>query len=317
MPVKPLLFLLLFPFIASAQNTYIPSDTSFTVYSAFAKAKKLYPFIQIAQPQMPKGVLAKYDVVYATIGNRPLHADVFYPAAKNKKGYPGIVLIFGGGWRSGNKSQSAPMAQQIAARGYVTMAIEYRLTLEAPYPVAVYDIKAAIRWLRAQAAAYQLDTTKIATHGVSAGGQLAALIGTTNGLSAFEGNEGDLQHSSAVQAIVDIDGILAFKHPQSQESAAAAQWLGGTYEQQPQTWIVASALTHVNQYTPPALFINSSQPRFHAGRDDMIRKMDSLHIYSEVHTIPNTPHPFWLFHPWFEPVVEYTVQFLDKVLKGK
>lgn len=301
--------------VAFAQQLQIPRDTSFTVYGTYLKESKKYPFIKIAEPSLPKGVAVKQDAVYSTIGSRELHADVFYPIKESKKGYPGVVLIFGGGWRSGDKSQSVPMAQQIAAKGYVTVAVEYRLSLEAGYPAAVHDIKAAIRWLRANAKTYHLDKTKIATHGVSAGGQLAALAGSTNGLKKFEGNGGNPKQSSAVQAIVDVDGVLAFKHPESAEGAIAAQWLGGTSEEKPEVWQEASALTYAGKNTPPVLFINSSNPRFHAGRDDMIKKLEQSGIYTEVHTLPDTPHPFWFFHPWFEPTVNYTVNFLDKVFK--
>jgi pectinesterase len=310
-----LLTILLISKIASAQEVDTPRDTSFTPYSAFIKERKKYPFIQIAQPAIPKGVLSKRNEVYASLGKRKLHADVFYPAKKSKAGYPGVILIFGGGWKSGDKSQSVPMAQQIAARGYVTVAVEYRLSLEAQYPAAVHDIKAAIRWLRANAVQYNLDKTNIATHGVSAGGQLAALVGTTNGIAKFEGSEGNLDQSSAVQAIIDIDGILAFKHPESEEGKVAGEWLGGSYDEKPETWRDASALTHAGKNTPPCLFINSSNPRFHAGRDDMIKILEGFGIYSEVQTIPDTPHPFWLFHPWFQPTVNYTIRFLDKVFK--
>jgi acetyl esterase/lipase len=118
-----------------------------------------------------------------------------------------------------------------------------------------------------------------------------------------------------VQAIIDIDGILAFHHPESAEGKVAAEWLGGTYEEKPGVWQDASALTHVSKNTPPCLFINSSNPRFHAGRDDMIKKLNDFGIYSEVHTFPDTPHPFWFFHPWFDPTVKYIVDFLDKVFK--
>lgn len=207
------------------------------------------------------------------------------------------------------------MAQQIAAKGYVTVAVEYRLSLETTYPAAVYDIKASIRWLRANAAKYNLDKNKIAVHGVSAGGQLAALVGTTNNMKAFEGTEGNVHESSAVQAIIDIDGVLAFKHHESAEGKVAAEWLGGTYEEKPDVWTDASALTHVGKTTPPILFINSSTPRFHAGRDDMIALLNGFKIYSEVYTLPDTPHPFWLFHPWFTQTVEYTVNFLNKIFK--
>lgn len=315
---KLLLILLVFgSLFVNAQTSAIPRDTSFTVYSAFIKEKKKYPFIRIAEPKLPEGVLSKENIVFSSIGNRDIHLNVFYPGKKNKKGYPGVILIFGGGWKSGDESMSIPMAQQIAARGYVAVAVEYRLSPEAKYPAAVHDIKAAIRYMRANASAFNLDKTKIATHGVSAGGQLAALVGTTNGKEKFEGNGGNAEQSSDVQAIIDIDGILAFKHPESAEGKVASEWLGGTYEEKPETWIEASALTHVDKNTPPTLFINSSLPRFHAGRDDMIQKLDSLGIYSEAHTIPDTPHPFWLFHPWFEQTVTYTVDFLDKVFKER
>ncbi len=312
---KLITILVLIVNVASAQQAAISRDTSFTTYSAFIKERKSRPYIQIAEPKLPQGVRVDENVEFAKIGDRSLQMDVFYPAKKTKQGYPAVVLVFGGGWRSGDRSMSVPMAQQIAAKGYVAVAVDYRLSLEAQYPAAVYDVKAAIRYLRTHAFEYNLDKTKIAVHGVSAGGQLAALVGTTNGLKKFEGNEGNLKQSSNVQAIIDIDGVLAFKHPESAEGAVAAQWLGGTYEEKPEIWQEASALNHVDKNTPPILFINSSLPRFHAGRDDMIRKLDSLHIYSEVHTFPDTPHPFWLFHPWFEPTIKYTINFLDKVFK--
>lgn len=313
--MKKLLFIsLLISSVASAQRV-IPKDTSFTVHSAFIKERKKYPYIEIVQPVMPKGVLGQENIVYSSAGTRKLHADVFYPAKKNKHGYPGVLLIFGGGWKSGDKSMSVPMAQRLAAEGYVAVAIEYRLSPEAQYPAAVHDIKAAIRWMRANAAKYNLDKTKIATHGVSAGGQLAALVGATNGIKKFEGKGGHTKQLSAVQAIVDIDGVLAFKHPESEEGKVAAEWLGGTYERKPQIWEEASALTHAGKNTPPILFIQSQYPRFTAGHKEMIKKLDKYGTYSEVHKIPDTPHPFWLFHPWLEPTMKYTVEFLDKVFK--
>jgi len=308
-----LLVLIIYSNIIAAQ-TAIPKDTSFSVYSTWLKERKKNPFIEIAQPDMPIGALSAENVVYSSIGQRDLLADVFYPAGESEKGYPGVIMIFGGGWKSGDKSQNVPMAQQLAAKGYVAVNIEYRLSGEAQYPAAVHDVKAAIRWLRANAKKYNVDVNRIATLGMSAGGQLAALAGTTNGNTKLEGKGGNQKNSSDVQAIIDIDGILAFKHPESAEGKVASEWLGGTYEEKPRIWEEASALTHAGKNTPPILFINSSLPRFHAGRDDMIKKLDSAGIYSEVHAVPDTPHPFWLFHPWFEPTIDYIVQFLDKVL---
>lgn len=209
------------------------------------------------------------------------------------------------------------MAQQLAARGYVTAVAEYRLSLEATFPAAVHDLKAAIRWMRANNSDFNLDTTKIAVYGTSAGGQLAALIGTTNNHPDMEDLEGFAGFSSDVQAIIDVDGILAFKHPESEEGTMAAQWLGGSYEEVPENWIKASALTHVDANTPPILFISSSFPRFHAGKQDMIEILEEHYIYYESYEIPDSPHSFWLVYPWFKPTLEYTSDFLDKVFKDR
>jgi len=72
-------------------------------------------------------------------------------------------------------------------------------------------------------------------------------------------------------------------------------------------WKEASAINYVSDKTVPIIFINSSLPRFHAGHDEAIKKLTKLNIYTEVHTIPNTPHPFWLFHPWFNEASNYII----------
>jgi pectinesterase len=317
------LLLLCFSLTAIAQQAGVQRDTSFTVYSAFEKAKKEYPLISIARPAVPGNITSKYNIVYCAYGERQLSLDIFYPKKKKAKKYPAVLLIHGGGWRSGDRSQHIPLAQQIAAQGYVTVTVEYRLSTEALYPASVYDVKAALRWMRANAQKYGTDTTKIAVLGFSSGGQMAALTGTTNGEKKFEGGSCFTSHSSNVQAIIDIDGILAFIHPESAEgddrksTSAATYWFGASKTQKPELWQEASALNHVSSTTPPVLFINSSLPRFHAGRDDLIKKLDSLHIYSEVHTLPDTPHPFLLFNPWFEPTVNFIVKFLNKVFKNE
>jgi acetyl esterase/lipase len=305
----------------AAQQLPTPRDTSFTVHSALAKARKQDPSISIAAPPVPRSIRAAQNVTYCTLGSRQLQLDVFGPVARRRQGYPAVLFVHGGGWRSGNRSQHVPMAQQLAARGYVTVTAEYRLSTEALYPAAVLDLKAAIRWLRANARAYQIDTTRIAIWGFSAGGQLAALVGTTNDDSQLEGNACQPNHSSSVQAIVDVDGTLAFIHPESGEGndskgkSAATYWFGASKTEQPALWHQAGALNHVTAQTPPILFINSSVDRMHAGRDDMTKQLDRFHIYHEAYSFPTAPHPFPLFNPWFEPTLNYTAAFLDKVFK--
>ncbi len=293
-------------------QTPVPRDTSFTIYGTYVKEKKARPYIEIAQPLESKNVVSKKDIVYEEIGERKLLLDIFYSKkAKEKK--PAVLLIFGGGWRSGSKDQNWAMCSELANSGYIAVTPDYRLSLEAPYPAAVYDLKTAIRWMKANAKQYSIDTTKISTLGCSAGGQLAALVGTTNGDAHFEDKSlGFPNHTSNVQAIVDIDGTLAFHHPESSEGKASSDWFGGDYAHKPELWEEAAPLNHVSNTTPPVLFLNSSIPRFHAGRTDFIHKTDSLHIYTEVHEFPDTPHPFWFFHPWFKPMIEFMIQFLKK-----
>lgn len=309
-----------------ASGQVIPRDTTFTPYLAWIKIQKDFPEATIVKPQLPVGVRVQTDVVYAILPNTPygkreLHLDLFRPEKPGK--YPVLLLIHGGGWRSGNKSMDVPMAQQIAAKGYVTATIEHRLSPEALYPAAVYDIKAAVRFLRANAKKYNIDPNKMAIAGSSAGGQLASLVGSTSGVEKFEGNEGNSGVSSAVQAIIDLDGVLDFNTPDEkgtdQEAAkrsAGALWFGATFSEAPEKWVEASPIQYIGENTPPILFVNSALPRFHFGRDSVIAILNKHQIYTEVHTIPNTPHPFWLFHPWFEPTVGFMVVFLDKVLKN-
>ncbi len=292
-----------------------PQDTSFTVNSAYQKERKKHPDIRVASPPKPANIQVKANQTYVTYGNRHRQLDLFYPQGKKKQKYPVVLLIHGGGWRSGNRHMEAPLAQQIAARGYVTAVVEYRLSTEALYPAAVHDIKAAVRWVRNQAGNLPVDTTRIAVMGFSAGGQLAALAGTTNDTPRFEGQVASNTATSRVQAIINVDGILAFIHPESQESTAAALWLGGSAAEKPDLWHEAAPLTHVHKNTPPIIFINSAIPRFHAGREDMKVKLDELGIYHETYTLPGTPHPFWLFDPWFEQVLSLSTAFLDKVFK--
>ncbi len=312
---------LLWAVTANGQSHQV--DSSFTLQSAYQKEKKYYPFIKPVHPVITDSVEVAQNIVYAVYGNRKMHIDVYKPKKSESK-RPCVVLIHGGGWSSGNKIMEAPLAIYLAQRGFVTATVEYRLSPEAKYPAGVIDIKNAIRWLRKNAPEYQIDDERIAISGTSAGGQLAALVATTGHSELFVDSNFFPEYSNKIQALVNIDGVLAFLHPLSSEGidkpgkpSAATRWFGSNKKESKPLWEEASALSHVDHNTPPTLFINSQHPRFHAGRDDMIKIMDSLGIYSEVHEIPDTPHPFWLFDPWFEQTAQYTYHFLQKQLSDK
>lgn len=187
----------------------IPRDTSFNLEAAYLKEKKFRPYIKKVLPQLPQGVRAYESLIFSRpYAGRELLLNIYRP--DDGCTYPALIMVFGGGWSSGSLEMEIPSAQQIAKQGYVTIPVEYRLSPEAPYPAAVYDLKTAVRWARAHATEYGIDTTKIAISGCSAGGQLAALVGVTNGQAEYEDKREYPGQSSSVQAVINIDGVMDF-----------------------------------------------------------------------------------------------------------
>ena len=282
----------------------------YNLETTYEKLKKDYPFIKPIEPLKTGDFKVIEDLAYKHVNGRELQADVYMPTAKAEK-YPAVLLVHGGGWISGSKANVRPLALELANHGYVAVTVEYRLSTEAVYPAAVKDLKAAIRWMRDQAEAFKIDKNRIAILGNSAGAQLATLVGVTGDSELYKDSQDTT--SDAVQAIINVDGIVSFTHPESEEGVIAAKWLDGGRNENLKNWEEASPLTHVSATTPPTLFVNSAQPRFHAGRDDMLQILDQHNIYNEVHTLPDTPHSFWLMQPWFDTTLQYCLSFLDRV----
>jgi pectinesterase len=285
--------------------------------------RKTHPDIEIVPELKSNTIAEKRNITYQELwaGKIVLSLDAFFPAGKSPEKHPAIVIIHGGGWRSGNRAQHHPLAQHLAARGYVCFTPEYRLSTLSPYPAAIHDLKRALRWVVQHADKYQIDTAKIAVLGFSAGGELAAFLSTTTGDPKFEGYIRPKEHPAPVHAVIDLDGTLSFTHPETGEGddskkiSAATYWLGYSRKDSLALWEEASPLTHVGPHTPPTLFINSSVARMHAGREDYIKVLNQYKIYSAIKTFENAPHSFCLFHPWFQPTVTYIDDFLKSVFK--
>lgn len=279
-----------------------PNATPYTNEGTFEKFKKKYPFIKPIDRHVPKNIMIDENVEYSNIGGLSLKADVYYSSDRSKS-YPGIAMVHGGGWISGSKENEKYMAMELASHGYVVMAIGYRLADVAKYPAGIEDIETAIQWLRKNHKKYSLDKSEVIIYGESAGAQMATLVGVKPG--------------NKVAAIINVDGIVSFIHPEAEESTYAAYWLNGDRESNIKNWTEASPLEYVNRRTPPTLFINSSQPRFHAGRDDMMKRLKSFGIYTEFHEINDTPHSFWSAEPWFTETLNYILDFLNNRIKKK
>jgi len=222
---------------------------------------------------VPEGVTVQHNVETGQGGNRPLHAEVAYPTALPDKPMPAVIWIHGGGWVKGSHHQN--LAMWMAAHGYFTASIEYRLAMEAPWPAQIEDCKLAVRWLRANAEKFHVDPNRIAVWGASAGGHLVTCLGTMND-PKFEGNGGYPGVSSRVQAVIDYCGPVdfstgshAFLPPPGQteetfESKALTKFMGAPFKEKPETWKEASPLGYVTSDDPPFLIAHGSE-------DDSIR----------------------------------------------
>jgi acetyl esterase/lipase len=143
------------------------------------------------------------DLVYVRVGGTSLRLDLYTPSEASS-GLPTLLYLHGGAWAVGDKSDAvAERLMPIVANGFAVASVNYRLIPSVRFPAPVHDVKAAVRWLRANATEYGLDPDRIAIGGVSAGGHLASLTALTAGDAQLEGNVGDhLGVSSAVSAVV-------------------------------------------------------------------------------------------------------------------
>jgi acetyl esterase/lipase len=157
-----------------------------------------------AQAQrLPEGVKAERNIEYVKGGHERNKLDLYLPE-KADAPLPVVVWIHGGAWRAGSKDR-CPMVP-LTAKGYAVASINYRFLEHGEFPAQIEDCKAAIRWLRANAKMYNLDAAHIGVIGASAGGHLAALLGTAADVKELEGNGGNLDQPSKVQAVVDLFG---------------------------------------------------------------------------------------------------------------
>jgi len=204
------------------------------------------------------------DVVYKRVNGRDLRLDIYSPKSITHP-LPVILWIFGNRWSRGSKNHPPPL--NLMSDGYIVVSIEYRLSGEAPFPAAIEDCKAAVRWIRANADAYHFDPDHIGAWGHSAGGHLAALLGTSGGVAELEGRGDNSSFSSRVQAVCDMAGpsdIVQFYDTVSSSNEDMAsiakssieQFLGGSVEQNRAKAIAASATTYVSKDDPPFLIIH-------------------------------------------------------------
>lgn len=253
------------------------------------------------------GVTGLADVTYSTLsGFRPLTLDLYLPARSS--GSPVIIFVHGGGWISGHARHSGAFEDwpgvlaSLAAKGYVVASLNYRLSSEAPSPAAEHDVKNAIRWLRSQSSTYGIDKHRVGIWGGSAGGQLAALAGTSCGVAALEPPLATATttaplESDCVQSVVAWYGIFNFEPLASDVTTVtpAIRYLGCGATDCPAANVAqASAINYIDRTDPPFLLIHGALDKtvspnqsreFHAA-------LQSQGVKSELLILPQVDHSF-------------------------
>jgi acetyl esterase/lipase len=223
-------------------------------------------------------IVAHRDVPYVANGHPRQKLDLYLPNAG--RDLPLIIWIHGGAFRMGSKEgiefDAVPL--EYLARGYALASINYRLSQHALFPALIEDCKAAVRWLRAHAAQYHLDADRFGAWGPSAGGYLAAMLGTTGAAAAFEIGE-HLDVSSRVQAVVDYYGPTDFLQMDDQRlpdgmlhnpaDSPESQLIGGAIQEHKERVAQANPITYVSADAPPFLIV-------HGDRDPLVPYQQSV-----------------------------------------
>ncbi|MFO0887776.1 MAG: alpha/beta hydrolase [Isosphaeraceae bacterium] len=213
---------------------------------------------------VPETVRVERDIPYAGTTNPRQTLDLYLPKSPKAAGpLPVIVNIHGGAFRMGNKNMGVSEILPLVAGGeYAAVSIHYRLSGEALWPAQIHDCKAAIRWVRANAAKYGIDPDRIGVIGASAGGHLVAMLGTSGGNEALEGEVGPHRStSSKVRCVVDEFGPIDFlamggthDDPDSPESLL----IGGALPEHKDRARAASPITYVSKEDPPFLILHGT-----------------------------------------------------------
>jgi acetyl esterase/lipase len=249
---------------------------------------------QAADPAIPEGVKFERGIEFSNIADQHLQLDLAQPEGPGP--FPAILCIHGGGFRAGKRESYDALCLTLAQKGYVAVTITYRLAPAFPFPAAVLDSKAAVRWLRANAAKYHIDPTRIGVTGGSAGGHLAQFLGVTAGVKEFEG-EGNLEQSSAVNCVVNFYGPsdLTQSYGKSVDAAEVLPlFFGGNLEQKHREHIVGSPLYWVTPNAAPTLCVHGTEDKYVAFEQALwlVDRLKASAVEAELLRIEGAGHGF-------------------------
>lgn len=256
------------------------------------------------------------DVVFGHGGGRDLRCDVYTPPG-GAEGAPAVILVHGGAWRQGDRTQLRGYGILLGREGYVCIAPEYRLTPESPWPAQIHDVKAAIRWVRANADRLGIDPERIAIEGNSAGAHLALLAAGTQDLAEFEGDGGNTGVSTHVAAAIGIYPPTVFSAGPRERGAVPL--LALTEEGDEEVARLAGPLSHISADFPPTMLI-------HGTADTTVPPLASIRMYEELvragvpvelHMYAEQPHAFDATPAFGRQCAAEMLLFLDRYVPAR
>ncbi|GEM_PF-198707 len=245
---------------------------------------------------VPENIVFESGIEYANPDNQHLQLNVARP--KNADGaLPCVLCIHGGGFRAGNRDSYNPLLLKLAGRGYVAVSTSYRLAPQYQFPAAIFDVKAAVRWLKANASRYQIDPARIGATGDSAGGHLAQFLGVTADIKQFEGDEGNSGQSSRIVCVVNRYGPSDFTKSYGKSVDAAEVlplWLGGNLETAREKHILSSPLNWVSPTAAPTLLLHGTEDKYVAYEQAvwMRDRLKECGVHVEMLTLEGAGHGF-------------------------
>ena len=267
---------------------------------------------------MTDDVTLMQDVVYAQSGDRKLLCDICIPKGHDEP-LPAVVVVHGGGWLNGDRYKFRALALQLAARGYVTAAIDYRLGHEAHFPAGIQDCNASVRYLRANAKEYGIDPQRIGAVGGSAGGHLVGLMSTGWQEPELQGDGGHADRSSRLQAAIVMAGPMqmttgSVADKSRKGDANANHWLGKTIDEAPALYALADAHLHISKQSTPILFMtgeHDTPERNQPSRD----KLKEAGVWTGLKIYKDGKHGCWNRLPWFNTMLDDMDAFFKEHLK--
>ena len=275
------------------------------------------PAVAQKPPVVPDTVAYESGVEYTNPDNQHLQLNIARP--KGGEGpFPCVLCIHGGGFRAGSRDSYNALIVRIAEQGYVAATITYRLAPKYPFPAAIHDTKAAVRWLRANAKMYHINPERIGVTGGSAGGHLAQFLAVTGDVEGFEGDGGNPTQSSKVKCVVNVYGPSDFTKSYG-KSVDAAQvlplFLGGDLETARVAHVRASPLYWVTPNAAPTLCIHGTEDKYVAFEQAewMVEKLKAAAVEAELLKLEGAGHGFKGKDA--ETAEKAMVAFFDKHLK--